>query len=144
MISLSLLNSRGRKEIIAKGILKEIITRSSFMLDIGLYYLTLDRRSDTLSGGEVQRIQLATQVGTGLIGACYVLDEPTIGLHQRDNKRLIDTLKKLKDSGNTVIVVEHDEETIRNADYVIDLGPGAGEHGGRSSGKWLRSGDNLQ
>ena len=100
------------------------------MLDIGLYYLTLDRRSDTLSGGEVQRIQLATQIGTGLIGACYVLDEPTIGLHQRDNKRLIDTLKKLKDSGNTVIVVEHDEETIRNADYVIDLGPGAGEHGG--------------
>ncbi len=124
------LRFKGEKEIIAKGILKEIITRSGFMLDIGLYYLTLDRRSDTLSGGEVQRIQLATQVGTGLIGACYVLDEPTIGLHQRDNKRLIDTLKKLKDSGNTVIVVEHDEETIRNADYVIDLGPGAGEHGG--------------
>jgi len=124
------LKFKGEKEIIAKGILKEIITRSGFMLDIGLYYLTLDRRSDTLSGGEVQRIQLATQVGTGLIGACYVLDEPTIGLHQRDNKKLIDTLKKLKDSGNTVIVVEHDEETIRNADYIIDLGPGAGEHGG--------------
>ena len=124
------LKFKGEKEIIARGILKEIITRSSFMLDIGLYYLTLDRRSDTLSGGEVQRIQLATQVGTGLIGACYVLDEPTIGLHQRDNKKLIDTLKKLKDSGNTVIVVEHDEETIRNADCVIDLGPGAGEHGG--------------
>ncbi|GAX62739.1 excinuclease ABC subunit A [Candidatus Scalindua japonica] len=124
------LKFKGEKEIIAKGILKEIIIRSGFMLDIGLYYLTLDRRSDTLSGGEVQRIQLATQVGTGLIGACYVLDEPTIGLHQRDNKRLIDTLLKLKDSGNTVIVVEHDEETIRNADYVIDLGPGAGEHGG--------------
>ncbi len=124
------LKFKGEKEIIAKGILKEIITRSGFMLDIGLYYLTLDRRSDTLSGGEVQRIQLATQVGTGLIGACYVLDEPTIGLHQRDNKKLIDTLKKLKDSGNTVIVVEHDEETIRNADYVIDLGPGAGKHGG--------------
>jgi len=124
------LKFKGEKEIIAKGILKEIITRSGFMLDIGLYYLTLDRRSDTLSGGEVQRIQLATQVGTGLIGACYVLDEPTIGLHQRDNRKLIDTLKKLKDSGNTVIVVEHDEETIRNADYVIDLGPGAGEHGG--------------
>ena len=124
------LKFKGEKEIIAKGILKEIITRSGFMLDIGLYYLTLDRRSDTLSGGEVQRIQLATQVGTGLIGACYVLDEPTIGLHQRDNKKLIDTLKKLKDSGNTVIVVEHDEETIRNADYVVDLGPGAGEHGG--------------
>jgi excinuclease ABC subunit A len=124
------LKFKGEKEIIAKGILKEIITRSSFMLDIGLYYLTLDRRSDTLSGGEVQRIQLATQIGTGLIGACYVLDEPTIGLHQRDNKKLIDTLKKLKDSGNTVIVVEHDEETIRSADYVIDMGPGAGEHGG--------------
>jgi len=124
------LKFKGEKEVIAKGILKEIIIRSGFMLDIGLYYLTLDRRSDTLSGGEVQRIQLATQVGTGLIGACYVLDEPTIGLHQRDNKRLIDTLKKLKDSGNTVIVVEHDEETIRNADYVIDLGPDAGEHGG--------------
>ena len=124
------LKFNGEKEIIAKGILKEIITRSGFMLDIGLYYLTLDRRSDTLSGGEVQRIQLATQVGTGLIGACYVLDEPTIGLHQRDNKKLIDTLKKLKDAGNTVIVVEHDEDTIRNADYVIDVGPGAGEHGG--------------
>ncbi len=124
------LKFKGEKEIIAKGILKEIIIRSGFMLDIGLYYLTLDRRSDTLSGGEVQRIQLATQVGTGLIGACYVLDEPTIGLHQRDNKRLIDTLIKLRDSGNTVIVVEHDEETINNADYVIDLGPGAGEHGG--------------
>ena len=124
------LKFKGEKEIIAKGILKEIILRSRFMLDIGLYYLTLDRRSDTLSGGEVQRIQLATQIGTGLIGACYVLDEPTIGLHQRDNKKLIDTLKKLKDSGNTVIVVEHDEETIRNADYVIDMGPGAGEHGG--------------
>ena len=120
----------GEREVIARGILKEIVIRISFMIDIGLCYLTLDRRSDTLSGGEVQRIQLATQVGTGLIGACYVLDEPTIGLHQRDNKRLIDTLKKLKDSGNTVIVVEHDEETIRSADYVVDLGPGAGEHGG--------------
>ena len=120
----------GGREIIAKGILKEIIVRLSFMVDIGLYYLTLDRRSDSLSGGEVQRIQLATQVGTGLVGACYVLDEPTIGLHQRDNKKLIDTLKRLKESGNTVIVVEHDESTIRNADFVIDLGPGAGKHGG--------------
>ncbi len=124
------LKFEGEKNIIAKGILKEIVTKSSFMLDIGLYYLTLDRRSNTLSGGEMQRIQLSTQVGAGLIGACYVLDEPTIGLHQRDNTRLISTLKRLKDSGNTVIVVEHDEETIRNADYVIDLGPGAGEHGG--------------
>lgn len=124
------LKFQGEREVIARGILKEIVIRLSFMIDIGLCYLTLDRRSDTLSGGEVQRIQLATQVGTGLIGACYILDEPTIGLHQRDNKRLIGTLKKLKDSGNTVIVVEHDEETIRSADYVIDLGPGAGEHGG--------------
>ena len=124
------LKFKGEKEIIAKGILKEIVTRSSFMLDIGLYYLTLDRRSNSLSGGEMQRIQLSTQVGAGLIGACYVLDEPTIGLHQRDNTKLINTLKRLKDSGNTVIVVEHDEETICNADYVIDLGPGAGEHGG--------------
>lgn len=118
------------QEIIAKGILKEILIRLSFMLDIGLYYLTLDRRSNSLSGGEVQRIRLSTQVGTGLTGACYVLDEPTIGLHQRDNDKLIQTLKKMKELGNTVIIVEHDETTIRNADYVIDLGPGAGEHGG--------------
>ena len=124
------LKFEGAREIIAKGILKEIVVRLSFMIDIGLHYLTLDRRSDTLAGGEVQRTQLATQVGTGLVGACYVLDEPTIGLHQRDNKRLIDTLKRLKDSGNTVIVVEHDESTIRSADYIIDLGPGAGKHGG--------------
>ncbi|MHC4182220.1 MAG: excinuclease ABC subunit UvrA, partial [Planctomycetota bacterium] len=124
------LKFEGGREIIAKGILKELVVRLSFMIDIGLHYLTLDRRSDTLSGGEVQRTQLATQVGTGLVGACYVLDEPTIGLHQRDNKRLINTLKRLKDSGNTVIVVEHDETTIRSADYVIDLGPGAGKHGG--------------
>lgn len=124
------LKFQGEREVIARGILKEIVIRLSFMIDIGLCYLTLDRRSDTLSGGEAQRIRLATQVGTGLIGACYVLDEPTIGLHQRDNKGLIDTLIKLKDSGNTVIVVEHDEETIRSADYVIDLGPGAGKHGG--------------
>ncbi len=118
------------REIIAKGILKEILIRLNFMLDIGLYYLTLDRKSNSLSGGEVQRIRLSTQVGTGLTGACYVLDEPTIGLHQRDNDKLIQTLKKMKELGNTVIIVEHDETTIRNADYVIDLGPGAGEHGG--------------
>ncbi|MDR4504886.1 MAG: excinuclease ABC subunit UvrA [Candidatus Scalindua sp.] len=118
------------QEIIAKGIVKEILLRLNFMLDIGLYYLTLDRRSNSLSGGEVQRIRLSTQVGTGLTGACYVLDEPTIGLHQRDNDKLIQTLKKMKELGNTVIIVEHDETTIRNADYVIDLGPGAGEHGG--------------
>jgi excinuclease ABC subunit A len=124
------LKFEGGREIIAKEIIKEIVVRLSFMIDIGLHYLTLDRRSDTLAGGEVQRIQLATQIGTGLVGACYVLDEPTIGLHYRDNKRLIDTLKRLKDSGNTVIVVEHDESTIRSADYIIDLGPGAGKHGG--------------
>ncbi|GJQ58827.1 MAG: excinuclease ABC subunit A [Candidatus Scalindua sp. AMX11] len=118
------------REIIAKGILKEILIRLKFMLDIGLYYLTLERRSNSLSGGEVQRIRLSTQVGTGLTGACYVLDEPTIGLHQRDNDKLIHTLKKMKALGNTVIIVEHDETTIRNADYVVDLGPGAGEHGG--------------
>lgn len=124
------LKFQGERKILAGRILKEIAIRLSFMVDIGLCYLTLNRRSNTLSGGEMQRIQLATQVGTGLIGACYVLDEPTIGLHQRDNKRLISTLEKLKDSGNTVIVVEHDEAAIRSADYVIDLGPGAGEHGG--------------
>ncbi|MCP5007331.1 MAG: excinuclease ABC subunit UvrA [Planctomycetes bacterium] len=118
------------QKIIAKGILKEILTRLTFMLEIGLYYLTLDRKSNSLSGGEAQRIRLSTQVGTGLTGACYVLDEPTIGLHQRDNNKLIKTLKKMKALGNTVIIVEHDETTIRNADYVIDLGPGAGEHGG--------------
>ncbi|MFQ5964370.1 MAG: excinuclease ABC subunit UvrA [Candidatus Scalinduaceae bacterium] len=125
------LKFEGGREIIARGILKEIMVRLNFMCDIGLHYLTLDRRSNTLAGGETQRIQLATQVATGLVGVCYVLDEPTIGLHLRDNKRLINTLKKLKDLDNTVIVVEHDEETIRNADYVVDLGPGAGKHGGK-------------
>ncbi|MDR4496415.1 MAG: excinuclease ABC subunit UvrA [Candidatus Scalindua sp.] len=120
----------GERDTIAKGIIKEILVRLSFMLDIGLYYLTLERKSHTLSGGEAQRIRLSTQVGTGLTGACYVLDEPTIGLHQRDNDKLIHTLKRMKDLGNTVIIVEHDETTIRSADYVIDLGPGAGKHGG--------------
>ena len=97
---------------------------------MGLEYLSLDRRSATLSGGEAERIRLATQVGSGLVGVIYVLDEPSIGLHQKDNDRLLSTLHALRDLGNTLIVVEHDEETIRRADYVIDLGPGAGEHGG--------------
>ena len=120
----------GEKARIAAPILKEIRRRLSFMVDVGIGYLTLDRMSSTLSGGEAQRIRLATQVGSGLVGVCYVLDEPTIGLHQRDNRRLLNTLLHLRDIGNTVIVVEHDEATIRTADYIVDLGPGAGAHGG--------------
>ncbi len=115
---------------IARELLKEISSRLSFMMNVGLVYLTLDRESGTLSGGEAQRIRLATQIGAGLVGLLYVLDEPSIGLHQRDNERLIKTLMGLRDLGNTVVVVEHDEQTIRDADYVIDLGPGAGRHGG--------------
>ncbi len=118
------------EEMIAKQILKEIRTRLSFLNDVGIEYLTLDRAAGTLSGGESQRIRLATQIGSSLTGVLYVLDEPSIGLHQRDNKRLLKTLKRLRDLGNTVIVVEHDEDTIREADYVVDLGPGAGLHGG--------------
>jgi excinuclease ABC subunit A len=118
------------EQVIAKLILKEVRNRLQFLTDVGLSYLTLDRKSATLSGGEAQRIRLASQVGSGLVGVCYVLDEPTIGLHERDNKRLLDTLVKLRDLGNTVIVVEHDEDTIRSADHVIDVGPGAGLHGG--------------
>ena len=115
---------------IAKPIIKEICARLQFMVDVGLNYLTLERPTATLSGGEAQRIRLATQIGAGLMGVLYILDEPSIGLHQRDNERLIETLKHLRDLGNTVIVVEHDEDTIRNADYVIDVGPGAGVGGG--------------
>jgi excinuclease ABC subunit A len=115
---------------IADEIIKEIAQRLKFLVDVGLDYLTLDRESGTLSGGEAQRIRLATQVGAGLVGVLYVLDEPSIGLHQRDNEKLIDTLRGLRDLGNTVVVVEHDEQTIRTADYVLDLGPGAGRHGG--------------
>ncbi len=118
------------KRQIAAEIIKEIRSRLDFLIDVGLDYLTLDRESGTLSGGEAQRIRLATQIGSGLTGVMYILDEPSIGLHQRDNCRLIATLEKLRDVGNTVIVVEHDLETIRRADYVIDLGPGAGRHGG--------------
>ena len=111
--------------------LKEINARLGFLLDVGLDYLTLDRAAATLAGGEAQRIRLATQIGSGLVGVLYVLDEPSIGLHQRDNHRLIETLLRLRDIGNTLIVVEHDEDTIRIADYVVDIGPGAGEHGGQ-------------
>lgn len=119
-----------REKKIARQILKEIISRLQFLQDVGLNYLTLDRTADTLSGGEAQRIRLATQIGSGLTGVLYILDEPSIGLHQRDNERLLKTLKSLRDLGNTVIVVEHDEDTILEADYVIDIGPGAGKHGG--------------
>jgi excinuclease ABC subunit A len=120
----------GEAGAIAEPIVKEIGKRLSFLQGVGLEYLTLDRTAGTLSGGEFQRIRLASQVGSGLVGVCYVLDEPTIGLHQRDNRRLLDTLCSMRDLGNTVIVVEHDEEVIRDADYVVDLGPGAGSHGG--------------
>ena len=116
--------------IIAKQILKEINARLSFLLNVGLSYLSIDRAAETLSGGEAQRIRLATQIGSGLTGVLYILDEPSIGLHQRDNGKLLKTLKELRDLGNTVIVVEHDEETIREADWVVDIGPGAGKHGG--------------
>ena len=115
---------------IARLILKEVNARLGFLLDVGLDYLTLDRASATLAGGEAQRIRLATQIGSGLVGVLYVLDEPSIGLHQRDNHRLLETLLRLRDLGNTLIVVEHDEDTIRAADWVVDIGPGAGEHGG--------------
>ena len=118
------------KTLIAAQPLKEIRARLKFMIDVGLGYLTLDRTSRTLSGGEAQRIRLATQVGSGLVGCCYVLDEPTIGLHRRDNDRLLDILKRLRDIGNTVLVVEHDEDVIAEADHIIDIGPAAGEHGG--------------
>lgn len=119
-----------RRAYIGKEILKEIKARLSFLIDVGLDYLTLDRSAGTLSGGEAQRIRLATQIGSGLVGVLYILDEPSIGLHQRDNNRLIRTLEHIRDQGNTVIVVEHDEETIRSADHIIDIGPGAGKHGG--------------
>ena len=119
-----------RQQFIARPILQEIIARLKFLNDVGLTYLTLSRAAGTLSGGEAQRIRLATQIGSGLVGVLYVLDEPSIGLHQRDNQRLIATLKRLRDLGNTLIVVEHDEETIEAADWVVDIGPGAGENGG--------------
>jgi len=120
-----------REAHIAERVLKEVNERLRFLLDVGLHYLSLDRAAGTLAGGEAQRIRLATQIGSGLVGVLYVLDEPSIGLHQRDNRRLIETLVRLRDLGNTLIVVEHDEDTIRTADWVVDIGPGAGEHGGQ-------------
>jgi len=119
-----------RQVVIAERVLKEVRERLSFLIDVGLDYLTLGRSAATLAGGEAQRIRLATQIGSGLVGVLYILDEPSIGLHQRDNQRLIETLLRLRDLGNTLIVVEHDEETIRVADHIVDIGPGAGEHGG--------------
>ena len=120
-----------RESVVARQVLKEIRSRLRFLIDVGLDYLSLDRASSSLSGGESQRIRLATQIGASLMGVLYILDEPSIGLHQRDNRRLINTLLRLRDLGNTVLVVEHDEETMRSADFIVDVGPGAGEHGGR-------------
>ncbi len=125
------LNLVGRQGEIAEKIIKEIRERFTFLVDVGLNYLSLNRSADTLSGGEAQRIRLASQIGAGLVGVMYILDEPSIGLHQRDNERLLKTLIRLRDLGNTVIVVEHDEEAIAAADYVVDIGPGAGIHGGQ-------------
>ena len=119
-----------QQELIGKQILKEIRARVGFLINVGLDYLSLSRATATLSGGEAQRIRLATQIGSGLVGVCYILDEPSIGLHQRDNDKLLSTLKHLRDLGNTLIVVEHDEDTMREADYIVDIGPGAGSHGG--------------
>ncbi|WP_138759232.1 excinuclease ABC subunit UvrA [Modestobacter altitudinis] len=127
---LSALELGGREKAIADRVLREIQARLSFLVDVGLDYLSLDRPAATLAGGEAQRIRLATQIGSGLVGVLYVLDEPSIGLHQRDNVRLIETLVRLRDMGNTLIVVEHDEDTIKQADWIVDIGPGAGEHGG--------------
>ncbi len=125
-----LLKLTKREQTIAKQIVKEIQARLGFLNNVGLNYLTLDRAAGTLAGGEAQRIRLATQIGSGLQGVLYVLDEPSIGLHQRDNTRLIESLERLRGLGNTVLVVEHDEEMMACADWIVDLGPGAGEHGG--------------
>ena len=124
------LDVEGWRAEVADKIVKEVGDRLRFLVDVGLDYLTLDRSAESLSGGEAQRIRLASQVGSGLTGVMYILDEPSIGLHQRDNQRLLATLKHLRDLGNTVLVVEHDEEAIRAADNVLDIGPGAGVHGG--------------
>ncbi len=120
-----------KQKLIASEILKEIRARLGFLLEVGLEYLSLNRGARTLSGGESQRIRLATQIGSRLVNVLYILDEPSIGLHQRDNRRLIAALKQLRDSGNSVIVVEHDREMIISADHIIDMGPGAGRHGGQ-------------
>ena len=124
-------NISEKEKEISRLVLKEIISRLKFLNDVGLGYLTISRQSGTLSGGEAQRIRLATQIGSNLMGVLYILDEPSIGLHQRDNNKLVETLHKLRDLGNTLLVVEHDEDTIRNADYVVDIGPGAGTNGGK-------------
>ena len=123
-----------QQKLIGNQILKEIKARVGFLCDVGLNYLTLSRATGTLSGGEAQRIRLATQIGSGLVGVAYILDEPSIGLHQRDNDKLLKTLMHLRDLGNSLIVVEHDEDTMRAADCVVDIGPGAGEHGGELVG----------
>lgn len=128
MSQISLTNTQ---HLIADRIIKEICARLEFLINVGLDYLTLSRSATTLSGGESQRIRLATQIGSGLTGVLYILDEPSIGLHQKDNQRLLQSLKNLRDLGNTLIVVEHDEETIRSADYIVDIGVGAGVHGGK-------------
>ena len=120
-----------KEKAISAGIFKEINARLYFLKNVGLEYLTLSRTASTLSGGEAQRIRLATQIGSGLMGVLYILDEPSIGLHPRDTQKLIQTLKRLRDLGNSVLVVEHDEETIRESDFVVDVGPKAGVHGGR-------------
>lgn len=130
IIWLKSLKLTDREKMIGERLIKEIIERLNFLKDVGLGYLTLDRKSGTLSGGESQRIRLATQIGSGLVGVLYILDEPSIGLHQRDNKKLINALKRLRDLGNTIIVIEHDEETMRSSDFLVDIGPGAGIHGG--------------
>ena len=130
------LDVAGWRAEVADKIVKEVGDRLRFLVDVGLDYLTLDRSAESLSGGEAQRIRLASQVGSGLTGVMYILDEPSIGLHQRDNQRLLGTLKHLRDLGNTVLVVEHDEEAIRAADDVLDIGPGAGVHGGGSSRRY--------
>ena len=128
---LAKLKLAGRERDIARDLLAELAARTTFLCDVGLGYLQLNRAAPTLSGGEAQRIRLAAQLGSNLQGVCYVLDEPTIGLHPRDNVTLLDTLDRLRAKGNTLVVVEHDEDTIRRADHVIDLGPGAGTRGGR-------------
>src|SRR5678815_5047351 len=128
---ISTMRLTGSRATIAEEVIKEIRARLTFLLDVGLDYLTLHRAAGTLSGGEAQRIRLASQLGSELSGVLYVLDEPSIGLHQRDNERLIRTLHRLRDLGNTVLVVEHDEATIESADWVVDFGPGAGRHGGK-------------
>lgn len=128
---LNTLQLNNKDKMIADQILKELNKRLQFLLDVGLEYLTLSRSAGSLSGGEAQRIRLATQIGSGLTGVLYILDEPSIGLHQRDNEKLLATLRKLRDLGNTVLVVEHDEDTMYAADQIIDIGPGAGVHGGK-------------